>query len=138
MKTKHLPLFMTAVILMSTASCTKEKEDNLPDHLTQRIQGKWEISSITITENLSGVDRTTTYEGTPADYMDFRTDGKLHTSFSGKTEISEYTVHALENKITIDGDNNTIQEITDNTLVLYDKDNIATLGTTITTYYLKK
>lgn len=149
MKPKYLLFALTAVITLWITACEKDSDDTInpqeepneefvmPTGEAAKILGKWQINSITVNNHRSGVDHKETYTGTATDYVDFKTDGKLHTFAKGALDISNYTVRSAR-EITIDGDPASVQTLTETRLVLYSQDKTGTFGYTEITYDLKR
>lgn len=147
---KPTPLFaLSTVAVLLFSACDKNKEDTnapvedvneefvMPTGEPAKVMGKWLISSITINNHFAGEDHIETYNGTAADYADFKTTGKLHTFYKGVLDVSNFTVRSAT-QITIDGDPADIKVLTDSKLIIYDKDKTGTFGFTEITYDLKK
>jgi hypothetical protein len=60
------------------------------------------------------------YTGTPADYVDFRSDHKVYSSVASITDTSAYQI-LNNNKVVIDIDTFDIQSLTANSASLYSK-----------------
>lgn len=133
----HLLLFI-AVSSMTIASCKKDKEENSPAETTkQKIMGRWQINSIIIKESFSGEEHVTTHAGTPADYVEFKSNGKMDTYFKNNLTVSDYSVKSVK-IITIEGDDHTVRELTDSTLVMFSTDRTGSIGYTEITYDLAR
>ena len=129
---------MLAIFSIATPSCDKDDEEEMgTDPMAAKIQWKWQVENIVINENLSGVERYTTYDGLPTDYVEFRDDGKMYTEYQGKRDTSDYKIIDHQ-RISIDGDNAIVRELTDNSLVLFDKENVVNIGFVAISYNLKK
>lgn len=150
MKLKHFLLTLTMVTTLLFTACKKDKEDDstttddgvneefvMPTGEPAKVMGKWQVASITTNNHFTGVDHIETYNGTAADYAEFKNSGKLHTFFQGVLDVSNFTVRSAT-QITIDGDPADIKVLTDSKLVIYDKDKTGTFGFTEITYDLKK
>jgi hypothetical protein len=135
---KQLFLILITISSLAISSCKKDKgEDPAIATTKQKIQGKWQINSISIKRNFVGEENTVTQRGTPSDYMDFMSDGKLHTYFKGKLTVNDYRV-VNENTISIDQDDASIRALNDSTMRLLTKDATGTIGFTQVIYDLKK
>jgi hypothetical protein len=133
----HL-LILLAMGSLSLTSCQKDNEEDPATVTTKQvIQGKWQINNVSIKKNFVGEENTVTQPGKPSDYMDFMSDGKLHTYFGGKLIINDYRV-VDEKTISIDQDDASIRELTDSTMRLLTKDATGTIGFTQVIYYLKR
>ena len=138
MKTTHFPLLMAALFLMSTSSCKKDDETEMAtDPMATKIQWIWRVENIVVSDNLNGVERYSTYDGLPTDYVEFRGDGKMYTEYQGKRDTSDYKIIDHQ-RISIDGDNAIIRELTDSSLVLFDKENVVNIGYVAISYNLKR
>ncbi len=142
---QHL-VTLLALASVSFTACKKEKiEDTdppnpdfvLPVGEAAKILGKWQIKTITINDHYAGADHIKTYQGTSADYVEFRTDGKMHTFFNGSLDVSNYTVKSTK-QITIDTDPATILLMTDTQLKFSSKDETGTFGFTEIIYDLMR
>jgi hypothetical protein len=135
---KSLLLILLAVSSLSISSCKKENEENGPAKETeQKVQGKWQINNISINENFSGEDHIETYPGSSSEYVDFKSDGKMHTYFRGNLNVSDYTIVGVK-KISIGGDVASIKQLTDSTLVFSSKDATGSIGFTEVIYSLER
>ncbi len=122
MKLKYLFIVLIWIGLFVIVSCKKDAEKEKTT--AEKIQAKWQIDNIVSNGHFSGEDHKTTYTGTASDYFDIRTDGKISSSFSGNTTTLEYTILG-DSKIILDGsDTLTIKNLTENTIVLYSKEDI--------------
>jgi len=139
MKYKHLLLTLMTLISLSISSCDKDKDDNAetPEGLAAKLLGTWQINAIIINEIFGGADHISNYPGTAADYVEFKSNGKMHTFFRGQLDVSNYKVIS-DKKITIDSDEADIKTITDNSLVIYTRDITGSIGYTEVTYDLKR
>lgn len=68
-------------------SCKKDKATTL-----QKIQAKWSVESIIDHEHDPSFDTTITTQGVPADYIDFRNDGKVYSFLDGSRDTSAYAL----------------------------------------------
>lgn len=149
MKPKPFLYTLCAVATLWLTACDKNKEDQptpdddvneefvLPTGEAAKVMGKWQVGSITVNNHFAGEDHIETYNGTAADYAEFKTTGKLHTFFKGTLDVSNFTVKSAT-LITIDGDAADVKVLSDARLVIYDKDKTGTFGYTEITYDLKK
>lgn len=138
MKYKNFSLIIVALTVITTISCKKDDDKDVPtDPMAAKIQWKWQVENIIVSENLSGVEQSITYDGLPTDYVEFRKDGKMYTEYQGKRDTADYQI-VDHQRISINGDNAIIRELTENTFVLFDKENVVNLGYVAITYHLKK
>jgi hypothetical protein len=80
--------FITAFIL---TACNKSGDK--PALTTQeKILGKWKVNTIVEEESISGTPQTSTYNGLPDDYIDFREDGKVYYNTFGGLDTFTYRV----------------------------------------------
>ncbi len=114
----------------SVVACNKD-DDNKPT-TPAKIQAKWKVASIVIKAG----DGDSTYTGTAADYADFRTDGKVYTSYAGAKDTALYTV-VNDTKMVIDGDTADIKQLSDSQFVFTSSDIVAA-NTLTTTFSLTK
>ncbi|CAN5503463.1 hypothetical protein BH10BAC3_BH10BAC3_12210 [soil metagenome] len=128
-----------SIILVSVAtflfSC--KKEIDIAQVTNDKIQGKWQIDSIVDKQYFNGTYSNSSNAGTPEDYIEFRSDGRMYTSFQGYTDNSSYYVRS-NTIIVIGGDSANINELTDKKLVIYNKAEAGVIGYIETTYYLKR
>jgi hypothetical protein len=135
MKAKHLLLQAMFALLFFTGC---QKDLNGTDQATEKkIHWKWQVESLVINENISGVSNTRTYAGKPEDYVDFRNDGKMYTFFNNVQDISDYEIKD-EKTIFIDGDAAKIHILTETTFVFSSKDETGSIGYVEVVYNLKK
>lgn len=149
MKPKPFLFTLSTALTLLFAACEKDKDDDtnsdtdvneefvMPTGEAAKVMGKWQVTSITVNNHFAGVDHIETYNGTAADYADFRTDGKLHTYYQGTLDVSNFTVRSART-ITIDGDAADVKVLTDNQMIINDQDKTGTFGFTEITYNLKK
>jgi hypothetical protein len=122
MKTNKLYLSLLSVCLLTIVSCKKEDEKTT----AEKIQAKWQVESTYYNDHIAGEDDSETLPGNASDYFDFRADGKLYYNLDGDADTLNY---ALQNdtKIILQGSGFgtvfDIQNLTDNTLELYTKEN---------------
>lgn len=109
-------IFILMALVIGFTSCKKDEEK-----LTQeKVLGKWGVESIIFASLVSGVFDTETQPGNPADYLDFRANGKVYAMTDGDKDTLAYTIIS-ENSIKIDDDTFVIKALTDNSFVLYAK-----------------
>lgn len=140
MKLKHIYLPVILFMLMGIASCQKDNEfpeEEPAGTIADKIQHKWKINFIATNSQFAGVNNKVSYNGTPEEYVEFRSDKKMYTYFRSAYDTSSYSV--VSNKvISIDNDQATIQELTDNTLILFSRDNTDFFGYFEVTYSLSR
>ena len=140
MKLKHLHLPVILFMLMGIASCQKDNEfpeEEPTDSIANKIQHKWKINFIATNSQFAGVNNQVTYNGTPDEYVEFRPDKKMYTYFRSTYDTSSYSI--VSNKvISIDNDQATIQQLTDNSLILFSRDNTDIFGYLEVTYNLSR
>jgi hypothetical protein len=135
---KQLFLILLAASSIVVSSCKKDNADDSQARATeQKILGKWQINNISINDNFSGEDHIVIHPGTSSEYVDFKSDGKMHTYFRGRLNISEYRVVDAKT-ITIDQDDASIRKLTDSTLVFSSRDATGSIGFTEVIYDLKR
>lgn len=135
MKTRYLLLLMTFAVILQL-SCQKDLHSEIRE-TTSLVQGKWQVESIVINQNIGGVLNKTTHVGTVQDYVEFSSDNKMYTFFNNTSDTSHYEVKN-ETTIIIDGDNATIRTLTPGQFVLYSKDKAGSVGYVEIIYNLKK
>jgi hypothetical protein len=127
MKKLMVPAAMLAAVVM-VVSC--DKNNNPPSNNTlQKIQAKWNVTSV----KMEIADEDSTYTGVAADYMDFRTDGKVYTNVANVKDTTPYSL-VNDTKIVIDGDTAVIKQLGTSQFVFEAKELIVedTLVTTVT------
>lgn len=127
MKKLMLSAAMLAAVV-TVVSCDK-KNDKPVNNTLSKIQAKWKVNNVKFEEG--GEDST--YTGVAADYIDFRTDGKVYTNISDEKDTSAYKL-VNDTKLVIDTDTMNIKQLTSSQFVLEYKEEIIedTLTTTIT------
>jgi len=113
------------LLSISFIAC-KKSETTDPVHVPttlEKILGKWKIESVIENDFYAGSSHITTHTGTAADYADFRSDGKLYSSFQGYVDTSAYAV-VNDKKIWIDtsSDTNEIKVLTSTNFQIYQKE----------------
>ena len=105
MKTIITSLALAALIICFLPSCKKTETASSTTTQTplQKILGKWGLQSIIDNDHYAGADHITTTTGTPADYFEFKTDGKIYYSISGFTDVVTYSLKNNDTQILIDG-----------------------------------
>lgn len=140
MKLKHLYLPVILFMMMGIASCQKDNEfpeEESAGTVADKIQHKWKVNFIATTSQFAGVNNQVTYNGTPDEYVDFRRDKKMYTYFRSTYDTSSYSI-VSDKVISIDNDQATIKELTDNSLVLFSRDNTDMFGYFEVTYNLSR
>ncbi|MBO9672003.1 MAG: hypothetical protein J7577_01055 [Sphingobacteriaceae bacterium] len=118
---KKLALLTSIVLFIAINGCKKEKVEDPPKTTAQKIQGKWNITSIIEKEVSTNGTFTNNHSGTSGEYVEFKTDGKVYTKRDGQSlESLTYTVNS-DTQITIDGDVHDIKTLTENSFVIYHK-----------------
>lgn len=127
MKKLMIPAAALAAVVM-IVSC--DKNNDKPANTTlQKIQAKWNVGSV----KLSAGGEDSTYTGIAADYVDFRTDGKVYTNVDNEKDTSSYSL-VNDTKMLIDGDTAVIKQLSGSQFVFESKAVIVedTLTTTVT------
>jgi hypothetical protein len=133
---KKLLTIILAAASLAVFSCEKDKDD--PGKETaEKLHGKWQIDSLSISERRITEITKHSYEGTAADYVEFKPDGVMNTKFRGTLDIAHYTVQS-ETVILVDNNDVNIRELTDKKLVFYFKNSNGVVGSIEQTYYLKR
>jgi hypothetical protein len=127
MKKLMVPAAILAAVVM-VVSCDK-KNDKPVNNTLSKIQAKWKVNNVKFEEG--GQDST--YTGVAADYIDFRTDGKVYTNIADEKDTSAYKL-VNDTKLVIDMDTINIKQLTSSQFVMEYKEEIIedTLTTTIT------
>src|SRR3982751_1288229 len=94
-------------------SCDK-KNDKPANNTLSKIQAKWKVGNVKY--DYVGEDDDYTYTGVAADYIDFRTDGKVYTNIDNEKDTSAYKLVG-DTKLVIDGDTSTIKSLSSNQFV---------------------
>lgn len=116
---------MLLLLCISFIAC-KKSETSDPVHVPttlEKILGKWKFESVVENNFYSGSSHITTLTGTAPDYADFRSDGKLYSSFQGYTDTTAYGIIS-DKKMWIDrpGDTNEIKVLTGTNFQIYQKE----------------
>lgn len=127
MKKLMVPAAVLAA-LISVVACDKDN-NNPPNTTLNKIRAKWDVS--TIRTRYGSLDST--YNGVAADYVDFRTDGKVYSNVNGEKDTSAYLL-VNDSRLVIDGDTTTIKTLTASQFVLESSELILedTLKSTVT------
>jgi hypothetical protein len=113
-------LLAASFLLLFVTACKKEPVvEKTPK---ERMTGKWLFETVTGNDHYSGSDHFTTATGTASDFMDFRADGIVQTSFSGNINYVDYSFPSAT-VIIVDGDAFDIKTFTQNQFVMYRKQN---------------
>lgn len=127
MKKILVPAAILAAVVMA-ASCDKNN-DKPANSTLLKIQAKWKVSSI----KLDAGEEDSTYTGVTADYIDFRTDGKVYTNIANEKDTSIYVL-VNDTKLVVDGDTALIKQLSSSQFMFEYKEAIVTdtLTTTVT------
>jgi hypothetical protein len=127
MKKLLVPAAMLAAVVM-VVSCDKNN-DKPANNTLSKMQAKWSVTSVKL--DAGGEDST--YTGAAADYVDFRTDGKVYTNIANEKDTSAYSL-VNDTRFVVDGDTAVIKQLSSNQFVFESKEAIAedTLTTTFT------
>jgi hypothetical protein len=120
MKKLITTLLAASFLLIAIPACKKDPVAEKTQK--ERITGKWMFETVTGNDHYSGTDHPTYAVGGSSDYMDFRSDGMVLTSFSGNTDNVAYSFPS-ETVIIIDGDAFDIKTFTQNQFTMYRKQN---------------
>ena len=104
MKKLMVPAAMLAAVVM-VVSCDK-KNDKPANNTLSKIQAKWKVNAIKFTYGVAD----STYTGVAADYIDFRTDGKVYTNVDNEKDTSAYSL-VNDTKLVVDGDTAVIKQL---------------------------
>lgn len=89
----------------------------------QKIQAKWQLQTYVYNDHYANMDHLTNLTGGANDYLDFRTDMKVYTYLFGSRDTSTYALSG-DTKVVIDGtDIFDIKTLTNNSFIMYNKDN---------------
>jgi hypothetical protein len=131
---KKIILASVFATLFVTA-CDKDNPEQLP---TPSLIGKWGVVNIHEKEVDNGaVVYDENYTGQASDYMEFRNDNTLSFFIDGFGLIINYKL-LPNNKVEISGDTLTIQSLTANSAILYQKYDFGPNSFDETTYTLKR
>lgn len=121
MKTKLLSIVL--LISMAFIACKKEGPTTTSKSTLEKISGKWKLLSSVQNSFYSGTSHITTYNGTAADYADFRNDYKVYSFVNNAYDTSAFGLIS-ETKMYIDtySESFEIQKLTDGELKLYRKE----------------
>ena len=107
MKKLMVPAALLAAMVI-VVSCDK-KNDKPVNNTLSKVQAKWKVNSI----KFEAGDEDSTYTGAAADYIDFRTDGKVYTNIANEKDTSAYSV-VNDTKLVVDGDTAVIKQLSSN------------------------
>lgn len=121
---KNFTLLMLLLATVTLVSCKKDNEEKQQ----KNILGKWYFKTVVEKEIESGV---TTYEETEddfttADFIEFKSDGKVTSTQGGYSFVGTYKINENSRLILIDEDGDTeeyeIKKLNSTELVLYMED----------------
>lgn len=115
-------------------SCQK---DDIVKTTSKRVKDKWQIDSLITTQKINNKTTRDVLAGTPADYVEFRSDGRMHTHFQGKSDYSSYSIKD-GNTLMIGGDAAYIHDLTEKKFIIYTKAEAGSLGFIEIVYHLSK
>ena len=107
MKKLMVPAAILAAVVM-VVSCDKNNDKPVNNTLS-KIQAKWKVNSIKFAYG----EIDSTYTGVAADYIDFRTDGKVYTNVDNEKDTSLYSL-VNDTKLVVDGDTAVIKQLSSN------------------------
>jgi hypothetical protein len=117
---KKFILLSTLATLFAVAC---NKKDSAPE--APSLIHKWSLVNSHYLEMDNGtVMEDDNYIGTPADYVEFKSDNKFYSLVGGQKDTVDYQL-LPNNKVTIDGETYTIQELTMNSGKLYQKNSLS-------------
>lgn len=113
--------YLIAGLLFTTLFVSCKKDDDTTPAKTKKelIQQKWIVDKQTYIgfDGISDYD-STTYAGTATDYIDFRNNGFVYSSFQGEYDTLSYSI-INDDSINIDGDAFRITTLTENNFSIY-------------------
>jgi hypothetical protein len=110
-------ILFSAIATLFALSC--DKKDSAPE--APSLIHKWNLVNAYYIEMDNGtVIDEDNYVGTTADYWEFKSDNKFYSLVGGQKDTVDYQL-LPDNKVMIDGDTATIQELTMNSAKLYQK-----------------
>lgn len=123
MKRNITHVLICLLAILSLASCKKEKNEKTT---TEKILGKWNLSSREEIETINGQSEKDVYVGVAGEYVDFRSNNKVYVKEQGEAEENaDYRVdNDKQITFTYDGTDHTvftIKELNSNKLVLYSR-----------------
>lgn len=83
---------LSIVLLINMGFIACKKESTTPPSTQDRIAGKWQMESSAWDHFYSGVSHIVNYTGTAADYVDFRSDGKVYSFVGGSYDTVAYAI----------------------------------------------
>ena len=128
-------IFASVFATLFVTACHKDKPEPPP---APSLIGKWGVVNILEKEIDNGtIVYNDNYTGQTSDYMEFKSDNTLSFSIDGFNLIINYKL-LPGNKVEISGDTLTIQSLTANSAILYQKDDYGSNSFDETTYSLKR
>lgn len=117
---------LSLIGMVAFTACNKKKTTDItPLTTAQKVQNKWNL--VMVTDNVyTGTTTTLDYIDTLAlgvagDYIEFKSDNKAYTSFTGGKDTLPYTILS-DNQMTLDGDTFAISTLTTSQFVLTFRD----------------
>ncbi len=110
-------LKLIILIIISTTVMVACKKDKAQRTTLERMQGQWKFQKEIYNESHSGVFYSDTAYGLPGDYIDFRTNGKIHFKFGNFIDSANYILINESSFVTYKGpdrDTASIILLTDN------------------------
>lgn len=122
-----VPAAMLAAVVM-VVSCDKNN-DKPANNTLSKIQAKWKVNAIKFAYG----EIDSTYTGVAADYIDFRTDGKVYTNVDNEKDTSAYSL-VNDTKLVVDGDTAVIKQLSSNQFIFEYSEDVddETLSSTFT------
>ena len=82
-------LFITFLSLTVFNSCKKEEHN---PSTQEKLLGKWKVLKFLAIDESTGAYQRAPYNGTPADYIDYRSDGKAYSYIEGIADTLNYNI----------------------------------------------
>ena len=117
---KALRIFSLALIsgAVFLTSCDKDDDDV---STTEKLQKNWAVDSVAVKTTSGAGSATLVYNGTAADYYDFRTNDSLYFKLSTEQDVLPYRILS-DSWLLVDGDSAQILSLTGSRMQLYTKD----------------
>ena len=116
---KTLRIFSLLLITGAAAFTSCDKNDD--ESTAARLQKYWLVDSVAIKNTTAAGSVTLVYNGTAADYYDFKTNDSLYFKLNTEEDVLPYSILS-DSWILVDGDSAQIVSLSGSKLQLYKKD----------------
>lgn len=97
-------ILVASLGMITLVACKKDDEMVVKEKTTsEKIVGMWKFTNALYSGSFNGMADKDTIIGKPADFLNFKTNGKLVTFVDGELDSANYSI-TTDNKVAIAGD----------------------------------